>query len=77
MASNPTPEFRAEAVRVALTSAGNRRPDGPEAGHALTLKSDHSGGADQSRKFGSAFKVDRMAKETIQNGKEKELFSGV
>nr|WP_319251797.1 hypothetical protein [uncultured Celeribacter sp.] len=31
----------------------------------------------RSRNFGPAFKVDRMTKEMIQNGKEKELFIGV
>jgi transposase InsO family protein len=29
------------------TGPGNHRPDGPKAGHALTIKPDHSGGADQ------------------------------
>ncbi len=35
-----------------------------------------SGAERWSREFGSVIKVDRMTKETIQNGKEEELFSG-
>ena len=33
------------------TSSGNHRPDGPETGHALTFKVDHSNGADQGHCF--------------------------
>ena len=36
------------------TGPGNRRPDGPKADHALTIKLDHSSGADQVEIWGLA-----------------------
>jgi rhodanese-related sulfurtransferase/transposase InsO family protein len=46
----PALQYHPPAQRTGLetSSPGNHRPDGPKAGHALTIKSDHSVGADQS-----------------------------
>ncbi len=40
----------AQCVALPPTSPGIHRSDGPQAGHALTFKLDHSMGADQEMK---------------------------
>ena len=42
-------ETTPQCPRLPPTGTGNHRPDGPKAGHALTIKLDHSGGADHHR----------------------------
>ncbi len=43
------------------TGPGNHRPNGPEAGHALTFNLEHSMGADQSRRCFSKRRVPKIA----------------
>lgn len=41
-------ETTTQCTGLSPTDPGNRRPDGPNAGHALTIKPGHSGRADQT-----------------------------
>jgi hypothetical protein len=47
-----------------IASARDHRPDGPNAGHTLTIKLDHSGGADHPEKYDALIERNHKLQES-------------